>query len=665
MLGGWREEIREYVTAAYDSLLTEDSPQAKQPAWIRTALRPHQLSLLEGARRLESHASVSQLSLDAPHLLTRYGVLGDRVGAGKSLVALSLVRDPPVKQTQFSLKEGGSARLIGLQHMPPVQEFRDEWRGISGEELHAEMFGADRRRRFYTRAALFIVPHNVVNQWENYIQEQTDLKAYVVKKTKDCDYTRAGFFADVYTADLVLVSCTMLKKFVGAMSFYNGFTSPFNRIVWSRLFLDEADSLTCTLKAGEVMARFHWFISGSWMNMLFPGGMYSYTLNGLDDATKARLGDGAIAGVRSSQNVVGGHMSHSRDKAFLPLVLRNSEEWINTSLQRPVIVHETVMCKAPANLQVLKEFISPAAMEALHAGDITGAMTALGIKAESKESLGSRVTEKLRLELEQEEKILAFKRTIEYSTPAGKAAAIEKAEAKVARLRGQLASLTERLTTLTDELCPICYDSPRTTTLTPCCRQAFCLACVCECIAKKPACPLCRVAIASAKELLVIGDEAVEGGGAGGGEGAVNDGPQAKGAALLKLLAESTPDQRFLVFSAHEASFKGLREVLRARGIGCEMLQGTGARVDKLRKQFREGKVRVLCMNARHVGAGINLEAATHVVLYHRMNAELERQVIGRAVRFERASELRVVHLVHDQETALNGSHGSEVIMHV
>lgn len=399
--------------------------------------------------------------------------------------------------------------------------------------------------------------------------------------------------------------------------------------------------------------------------MLFPGGMYSYTLNGLNDETKQKLGDGAIAGVRSSQNVVGGHLSHARDKAFLPLVLRNSEEWINTSLQRPVIMHETIMCKAPANLQVLKEFVSAAAMEALHAGDIAGAMTALGIKAESKESLGSRVTEKLRLELEQEEKILAFKRTIEYSTPAGKVAAIEKAEAKVARIRSQLASLTERLTTLTDELCPICYDSPRTTTLTPCCRQAFCLACVCECIAKKPACPLCRVAIGSAKELLVIGEETVEGGGDGGGEVVVNDGPQAKGAALLKLLAESTSDQRFLVFSAHEASFRGLREILRARGIGCEMLQGTGARVDKLRKQFREGKVRVLCMNARHVGAGINLEAATHVVLYHRMNAELERQVIGRAVRFERASELRVVHLVHDQETALNGVHGSEVIMHV
>jgi SNF2 family DNA or RNA helicase len=126
------------------------------------------------------------------------------------------------------------------------------------------------------------------------------------------------------------------------------------------------------------------------------------------------------------------------------------------------------------------------------------------------------------------------------------------------------------------------------------------------------------------------------------------------------------PEARYLVFSAHEASFRGLRDVLAARGVRCEMLSGTAARVERLRKQFREGKVQVLCMNARFVGAGINLEPATHVVLYHRMNSELERQVVGRAVRFERSAELRVIHLVHETETGLNGLGAStEVIVHV
>jgi hypothetical protein len=172
---------------------------------------------------------------------------------------------------------------------------------------------------------------------------------------------------------------------------------------------------------------------------------------------------------------------------------------------------------------------------------------------------------------------------------------------------------------------------------------------------------MCRAAIPSVKQLLVIGDSDPN------QDDEVKDigSLPAKGAALLQMIANSSADQRFLVFSAHEASFKGLREVLAARDIRCEMLQGSAARVERLRAQFRDGSIRVLCMNARHVGAGINLEAATHVVLYHRMNMELERQVIGRAVRFERITELRVVHLTHEEETAYNGASSSEVIVHV
>jgi hypothetical protein len=654
-MNNWREEVREYVVAALNHQLTEASAQADQPAWIRTALRPHQLSLLAGARGIEAKASLPPgTSLESPQLLTRYGVLADRVGAGKSLVALSLVRDDPVRQTQFTCKEGGVARIIGVRHMPDAQEWR--WSDISDGPALAQHMFPYRGARFHSRTSLFVVPHNVAQQWENYVKEQTSLKIHFVRRSKDCSDPR--FFASVFESEAVIVSCTMMRKFVNA--FYDA-NIRFSDIVWSRLFLDEADTLTFPYRAGDVSARFLWFITGSWTNMLFPSGMYSSTLSGLSDDVRQRLGDGAISGVAHRLNIVSNAVADCRDVRFTGLILRNSDTWIDASLARPAIVHDTILCKSPGNLSILRDFISPAAMEALHAGDTAGALTALGLKAASKESLVDRVTASLRGDLIQAEKILAFKQSIEYATPAGKVHAVEKAEANVAGIKAKLADLEARVAEATGStLCPICYDTPRTTTLTPCCRQAFCLSCLCECVKSKPACPMCRAPITNVRELLVVGDEA-------GTVATVEEKlvPPTKGAALLKLLESSTEDQRFLVFSAHEASFKGLRDLLGARGIQCELLQGSAARVESLRKRFREGKVRVLCMNARHVGAGINLEAATHVVLYHRMNAELEKQVIGRAVRFERATELRVVHLVHDAETAMNGAQGSEVIVHV
>ena len=658
-MAGWMTDTNKYIIAAIDSHLTEASPQAEQPPSIKAALRPHQLSLLAAAKDLEGKASIRHVDLLTPQILTRYGVLADRVGSGKSLVALSLVREPPVANAQFTLKEGGSARILGLKHMPPAQDFDATWSDLSGNALCKAMFPTS-ATKFHSRTSLFIVPHNVIQQWEAYINEQTTLNAYIAKRTKDCDHEREGFYKKVFTSDLVVVSCTMLRKFVAALSASGMY---FSSIVWSRVFIDEADTLAFTLRPQEVSARFTWFITGSWLNMLFPTGLYAHTIQGLPANIRTIIGDGGIAGVNSRYNLVAWSLADTREGRFATLILRNTDAWIDKSLMRPAIVHDTVMCKAPANLGILRDFISPAAMEALHAGDTEGALTALGLKAASKETLAERVTTSLRADLVQAEKILAFKRDIEYSTAASKVAAIEKAEAKVGRIRTQLATLESRLASLSQELCPICYDTPRTTTLTPCCRQAFCLSCLCECITGKPSCPMCRAAIPSVKQLLVIGDSVPDEETDGNEEG--GEGLPTKGAALLQLLSASTADQRFLVFSAHEASFKGLREVLAARDIRCEMLQGSSARVERLRSQFRDGSIRVLCMNARHVGAGINLEAATHVVLYHRMNMELERQVIGRAVRFERATELRVVHLTHEEETAYNGASSSEVIVHV
>ena len=620
---------------------------------MSTQLRPHQRTLLAAAHAIEANSSLRAMATEEPQILTKYGILGDRVGSGKSLVALSLVKDAPPNNTRVIVRNGNThadSMTIAVKHMPAAFDFLEEWKDLSGEDLNVILPRVD--GRVYTKVALAIVPHNICPQWETYIKEHTTLNTVIVKRTKDCDYDQPNFIAKIFGADLILVSATMLKKFMAAL----GAKGPiFDRVVWSRLFVDEADSISCTTRYGDICARFTWFISASWLNMLFPSGIHSYTMSSLPDDLRPILGSGVISGISSQYGFIYNTLSDTRAVPFSYLLARNSDAWIESSLKTPTIIHESIICKAPANLSILSGFISPAAMEALHAGDTTGAIEALGLKTASKETLVERVTAGLRGDLAQAERLLEFKKTMEYSTPAVKLLAIEKAEQKVSRLREQLISLETRIFGVTQDVCPVCYDTLRTATLTPCCRQSFCLSCLCECIASKPSCPMCRTTIGSVSELLVVGSDSVE---------VVIEGPPTKGAALLELLQNSTADQRFLVFSAHEASFKGLRELLSARGIRCELLSGSGARVERLRNQFRDGTIRVLCMNARHVGAGINLEAATHVVLYHRMNTELEKQVIGRAVRFERSADLKIVHLVHESETALNGDQSSEVIMH-
>ena len=637
-------------------------------------MRPHQLSLLAAARDLEKAAVLRDLEVGEPQLMTTYGVLADRVGAGKTLVAMALAQDPPPAAASLLVKKSGGAQIVRLRGNGPVREVEPEWMDLSsGEAFMKALSGgggsSGKLRTIFPRTALAIVPHTVVNQWEAYAKEQAaaDFKTVFIKRTVDCNFETVDFYRRVFTADLVVVSNTMLKRFIGAISFYG---QEFSKILWSRLFIDEADTIAAGLRQEEVAARFTWFITGSWINMALPRGVGEWTIKSMEAGLRSLVGGGSVPGVTASRTgLVHQTLAESHDPLYTATILRCSDAWIDESLAPPPMVYETVLCEAPANLAALANFVTPAAMEALHAGDAAGAMVAMGVKPVAGASVVERLTERLRGDLRNAEKVVAHRKEMEYSTAAAKAVGIAKAEAEVARIQKQLEGLSERVGALLggSSTCPICYDPTRTPTLTPCCRQAFCLSCLCECISTKPICPLCRAAIRSAKDLVVVGEGTGNGTEGEGESGGVEKLPT-KGAALLRMLTEGckNPASRYLVFSAHEASFKGLRDVLAARKVRCEMLSGTAARVERLRKQFREGKVQVLCMNARYVGAGINLEPATHVVLYHRMNAELERQVIGRAVRFERATELRVVYLAHETETGLNGLSGSsEVIVHV
>jgi hypothetical protein len=655
----WSNAVQRMLDATEQQQLTADSPQADQPAHIKIILRPHQRTLLAAARTLEATANITTLDVSKPQLLTPYGVIADRVGSGKSIVALSLLVDPPPTiNSQLSLTGSGATRVLRytLKERPPIRELTPELMDISGgKEFMAAL--RDESGIIQTRAALIIVPHTVIPQWEAYIRDQTTLRPYVVRRTLDCDYENPRFYHNVFSSDMVLVSTTMIKRFIGALLFHGGLHS---RIVWSRVFVDEADSITLPIRDSDISARFFWFITGSHLNMIFTRGIWGYRVNSLPAETQARIGSGSVSGITgSSTGFVNSMMANDMDPILVRPILRNAEPWIEESLKRPVVVHETILCRAPASLGILRNFVTPAALEALHAGDVAGALSALGLEATSKESIVAAVTAGLRHDIGQAEKLLAFKHTMDYSSAAAKTDGIARAEAKVTALKEKLAALETRVNGMDSELCPICYDVPHTPTLTPCCRQTFCLACVCECVAKKPACPLCRVPIKSVKELMVVGS----GSGTSSGSDPEDQG-LTKGATLLTLLSDIRPADKYLVFSSHEASFKGLREILATRDVKCELLSGTAARIQRLRKQFSEGKIQVLCMNARHVGAGLNLEMATHVVLYHKMNVEMENQVIGRALRFERDAELRVIHLAHEGETGLTTG-SSEVIVHV
>jgi SNF2 family DNA or RNA helicase len=58
-----------------------------------------------------------------------------------------------------------------------------------------------------------------------------------------------------------------------------------------------------------------------------------------------------------------------------------------------------------------------------------------------------------------------------------------------------------------------------------------------------------------------------------------------------------------------------------------------------------------LLINPKAYGSGLNLENTTDVVIYHKLNEQMNRQVIGRAQRPGRTSRLRIWYLFNENES--------------
>jgi SNF2 family DNA or RNA helicase len=120
--------------------------------------------------------------------------------------------------------------------------------------------------------------------------------------------------------------------------------------------------------------------------------------------------------------------------------------------------------------------------------------------------------------------------------------------------------------------------------------------------------------------------------------------------ALLDFIIKN-PQAKILVFSRYENPFATLSMKCEEAGINVFILKGNKDCIANTIKEFESGTKRVLFLPTESAAAGMNLIAASHVVIYHAMTPEEERQVIGRAYRLGRKDPLSVVRLVHEAET--------------
>jgi SNF2 family DNA or RNA helicase len=620
----------------FSNALTEESPYAKQPSHITTSLRLHQLTSIEQMKRKEKEfrtgytvtaAGAAAAVQVSDTIFSKYAILADRVGVGKTLMALAhisqMAREPLRPPPPMSnLHPASTSAFFSIQATP----------GNQGPTHH-------------TFDSLVVVPHTLFRQWQDSIEQHTTLTFNSIKTQRDID--KESFITSISASHLTLISNTLLPQLMTAFKLRN------IQATWRRVFYDEADSIKIPSTCPVPHATMTWFITASFANMLFVNEYYhSYIIRQLPDEYILTLHPELQLILR---NHIASHpavnffrtQSYGFFKDFLqsahPLriytIIRNSEEFLQTSIHLPPLVRQSIRCQSPISHHLVHQIL-PAETEAmLHAGDIQGALQSLGVPSHTPMTIVEAATAARQREIDRLQRLLAFKKEETYTTHAHKETVITSLERKITDFQDQIQLVRERIEAAAKDSCAICFEAPSEPCLTPCCSKLFCGMCILECMKRNQSCPLCRATFA-VSELCSLGDVVS---------------PSTKPVLPSKLDAITdillrTPNAKFIIYSRYENTLVNLQEITESVSYKVAALQGNKDSIAKTLTQFANGDIQIVLLNSRNAAAGMNISSATHIILLHRMNPEEEKQVLGRAYRMDRTTPLTIIQLLHESE---------------
>jgi SNF2 family DNA or RNA helicase len=450
------------------------------------------------------------------------------------------------------------------------------------------------------RTNLLLTSPTLIEQWKEYFSFVSDGKLKITDISTRKDYDKF----DPNDWDVVIVSSAR----------FNDVMDMTGRVVWKRFIFDEAAS-THISGMRAISAGFTWFVSATYRELAFHKGTSSHYMRSFFS--------------RIDTNML---------KYFL---VKNPTEFVQHSFKMPEVKEIRHVCLNPQILNVLSNYIDNETKVMIGAGDIKGAIARIGGGTTNESNLFDIVSRK------QKEKLLSAKFSLEmWTARPNSAKEIEMWTKRIKEIETTLSELEQKYKKVLEDDCSICYSTISDPVLLPCCQNIFCGKCIITWFESTKSCPMCRSSI-NIKEIVYIrtGDAANKE--EEKKDDSFNTRPKQKQEKVLDILKSGLPSgKKFLIFSMYDESFYIIRRILDEHRIDFVEICGSKASRDIKLAKIKQGKVNVVFLNSRFNGAGINLEMATDIILYHEMPLAIREQVIGRALRIGRKDDLTVHNLV-------------------
>jgi hypothetical protein len=618
------------INYQYDLELDELSPAYKQPENIKTQLKPHQLACLYKAKLMENYGTINyninsdnyndiyNTGLNGEYRInTNIGIIGDIVGYGKTLTALSIV----------SACKLNDIHVNNTYEKSYISNLNYSYFSYSTTNTIVK------KKEVLIDSTLIIVPRGPVYlQWIRTLKQDTNFKFlaienlnYIKKHLPIWEDVRSNpnilkeYFSQF---DVVLIKNTTYDVLINY--YYNSISENDDNIIlnsinsnvyakhlfrWKRVMIDEAHDLIKTIPV--IHYYYLWLISGTYEEL--------------------------INTIRSPNSILWGIRYIFSDAKNIKLMLiKCKKEFVRNSFKLPIPDEKYYLCKMPILFHMVKDFVTNNIIEKLNANDISGAIKDLGGKTDTQDNIINIISKDLTIEIENKNKELEYVKTLVISEDI-KLNKINKLKTEITVLNDKLNNLKNRISEISEKTCPICMEYITNPILLKC-NHSYCAICIINWIKNNSKCPECRDVI-NTDQLIAITDK----------KESFKENTMFNKVDTLINIINSKENGKFLVFSKFESGFFDIIQKLKDNNITYAELKGNTTHMINILNSFKNSKIKVILLNTFHAGSGIDISFATDVIIFHSMGL-YKTQAVGRAQRVGRTDKLFIHNLCYEQE---------------
>jgi len=600
----------------YDLELNANNSFASQPEKILLNLKPHQLTSLHKAIEMENKGELNyklnncyfnnspnansnndETFMDIK-IGTNIGILGDKVGYGKTLLALSIIASNDLNN-------------IHINHNC-IKSYNNNYKSYNYLSITYKNKLIQKTPNIIN-STLVIVPRGpVFIQWEETIKKHTNLKVLSITNLNFIKNNIPKFTGDNYNEiadffqnyDLVLIKNTTFKVLC---DYFNNITLIKN---WKRIMIDEAHDILSKLPQ-HLNYYYLWFISGTYIDLLKGYNNTYYTV-----------------GIRDLLN----------ENLINLILVKNSERFIKNSFNIPEPIEKYYLCKLPNDYQIARKFLSNSVLDKINANDFAGAIKELGGKNETEDNIIELISKEMKKDLKNKEREREYVNDLDIP--------IEDKQQKLRRLDidienhiNKINDLTKRIKSLSTNNCIICMDTVKNPIMLEC-THLFCGGCIMKWIDKNNNCPYCRNPIPSFNNLIAIVNKT--------NNDEIKEEILSKEDKFISII-NNKPDGKFLVFTRNDNGFENIRKKMISSNIKFDFLKGNTQHMMNILDKFKSGETKIILLNTQYAGSGIDINCATDVIIYHSMGID-KQQAIGRAQRVGRTEPLIIHNLCYEHE---------------